>query len=273
MQALQNIAVINGRPSIWGDAALALVRGSAVCDDVIETIDGSGDQRTATCVAKRVGKEPVPRTFSVADAKKANLWGKAGPWQQYPDRMLQQRARGFALRDAFPDVLRGVITAEEAQDIPRDPVNVTPPRSTPQAIPHNPETGEVAEGLTGPQIGGVKRRATAAAKKGAEAFRDLWRELSAQERDVLRPDLEAYQDAAKKADTPAEDDAFGLKPADHLANVITAGLESAETPEEVDALVAENAVALNEIPHENWLPLQAAIDARRATLAGEPVHG
>jgi hypothetical protein len=32
--------------------------------------------------------------------------------------MLQMRARGFALRDAFPDVLRGLISAEEAEDIP-----------------------------------------------------------------------------------------------------------------------------------------------------------
>jgi hypothetical protein len=32
--------------------------------------------------------------------------------------MLQMRARGFAVRDAFPDVLRGLITTEEAADIP-----------------------------------------------------------------------------------------------------------------------------------------------------------
>jgi hypothetical protein len=36
--------------------------------------------------------------------------------------MLQMRARGFALRDAFPDVLKGLITAEEAQDMPVDEV-------------------------------------------------------------------------------------------------------------------------------------------------------
>jgi hypothetical protein len=56
--------------------------------------------------------------FTVADAKKAGLWGKTGPWTQYPKRMLQMRARGFALRDAFPDVLKGLVTAEEAQDYP-----------------------------------------------------------------------------------------------------------------------------------------------------------
>jgi hypothetical protein len=77
--------------------------------------------------------------FSVTDAKKAQLWGKGGPWSQYARRMLQMRARGFALRDAFPDVLRGLITAEEAQDYPtpepvREPV-VVRTRTTPQPHP------------------------------------------------------------------------------------------------------------------------------------------
>lgn len=120
MQSLQNIAVINGRPSVWGDTLLALVKASPVCDDVIETIEGEGDSLVATCTAKRRGKEPVVARFSMADARSAGLAGKVGPWKQYPKRMLQMRARGFALRDAFPDVLRGLITAEEALDIPSD---------------------------------------------------------------------------------------------------------------------------------------------------------
>lgn len=122
LQALQNIAVINGRPSVWGDAMLALVRGSGICAFVRETIAGDGENMVATCLAARKGEEehPIKGEFSVADAKKAGLWSKTGPWTQYPKRMLQLRARGFALRDAFPDVLRGVISAEEAADIPAD---------------------------------------------------------------------------------------------------------------------------------------------------------
>lgn len=116
LQALQNIAVINGRPSIWGDAAKAIVLTHPKCDDIIERLEGEGDDMVAVCVVKRKGKEPVEQRFSVADAKKAGLWGKQGPWQNYPKRMLQMRARGFAIRDAFPDALRGLILAEEAQD-------------------------------------------------------------------------------------------------------------------------------------------------------------
>ncbi len=120
MQSLQSIACINGRPSVWGDAALALVIGSPVCEYVRETVDGEGDAMVATCEAKRRGYEKASVVrFGVADAKKAGLWGKAGPWTQYSRRMLQMRARGFALRDAVPDVLRGLVTAEEAQDYPQ----------------------------------------------------------------------------------------------------------------------------------------------------------
>ena len=122
MQSLQSIAVINGRPTIWGDAALALVQSSPACEFVREYLEGEGDTLTAVCEAKRKGyPAPSVSRFSVADAKKAGLWGKSGPWQQYPSRMLALRARGFALRNAFADALRGLITAEEAQDYQATP--------------------------------------------------------------------------------------------------------------------------------------------------------
>jgi len=135
MQSLQNIAVIGGRPAVWGDAMLGLCRQSPLCDDIEERTEGEGDKLTAICIAKRVGKKPVDGRFSVEDAKKAGLWNKAGPWQQYPKRMLQMRARSFALRDAFPDVLRGLVSAEEAGDMPPDTFNGTTIDATTEASP------------------------------------------------------------------------------------------------------------------------------------------
>lgn len=114
MQALQNIAVINGRPSIWGDAALAVVKGHPDFISIKETCDGE----SATCTIVRKNEEPHTSTFTKEDAILAKLWEKAGPWTQYPKRMLQMRARSFALRDVFPDALKGISIAEEARDIP-----------------------------------------------------------------------------------------------------------------------------------------------------------
>ena len=120
MQSLQSIAVINGRPTIWGDAALALVQSSPACEYVREYIDGEGDKAVAVCEVKRRGyPAPTEAHFSMADAKRAGLAGKSGPWTQYPLRMLALRARGFALRNAFADALRGLVTSEEAQDYPQ----------------------------------------------------------------------------------------------------------------------------------------------------------
>ena len=116
LQSLQNLAVINGRPALWGDAVIALVMASPVCEYVTEDDDGE----TAFCRVKRKGAPEQVRSFSMDDARKAGLAGKQGPWSQYPKRMRQMRARAFALRDVFPDVLRGMPIAEELQDIPTD---------------------------------------------------------------------------------------------------------------------------------------------------------
>ena len=133
LQALQNIACINGKPSVYGDAALALVQASPLCEGIEERMEGEGTPNPqAVCVAHRKGRKPVVATFSVEDAKRAGLWGKQGPWSSYPKRMLAMRARGFALRDAFPDVLKGLISAEEAADYPDE----AKPR--PVAKPANP---------------------------------------------------------------------------------------------------------------------------------------
>ena len=128
LQALQNIACINGKPSVYGDAAMALVQNSPICEDVKEYFEGEGTSNpVAVCVAKRKNRSEVISKYSVEDAKRAGLWNKSGPWTQYPKRMLQMRARGFALRDAFPDVLKGLITVEEAQDYPEiEEKNITP---------------------------------------------------------------------------------------------------------------------------------------------------
>lgn len=116
MQAIQNISVINGRPSIWGDAMLAICMNHPHWGTSEEYYDESTG--AAYCIVDRRGQKTVTQSFSIDDAKKANLWNKQGPWTQYPKRMLQMRARGFALRDAFPDAIKGLITREEAMDLP-----------------------------------------------------------------------------------------------------------------------------------------------------------
>lgn len=120
MRALKSIAVINGRATMFGDDMLALVQASPAYEWHDES---ESNERMGVCVVKRKGDpQPYRATFSLEDAKRAGLLGKAGPWTQYTARMLKLRARGFALRDKFADALAGLTEAEEAMDITDTPL-------------------------------------------------------------------------------------------------------------------------------------------------------
>ncbi|RZI99834.1 MAG: hypothetical protein EON90_09940 [Brevundimonas sp.] len=145
-QAMQSFAVINGKPNIWGDAIPALLWSAGF--DIEEWFDDADAPTKATCKITRPNGKEVERSFSVADAKRAGLHGKAGPWQQYQPRMLQMRARAFAARDGAADVLRGMQIAEEAQDF--GPVRDVTDRPAPNlaARLNAPIEGAVTEGFT-----------------------------------------------------------------------------------------------------------------------------
>lgn len=114
--SLAGIAVVNGRATLWGDALLAVCQQHPQFEDYHQEITGAGEQMTASVTVKRRGRSPHTETFSVADAKRAGLWGKQGPWTQYPQRMLALRARAFALRTVFADALAGFHAREEIED-------------------------------------------------------------------------------------------------------------------------------------------------------------
>ena len=149
MASLQNVAVVNGRPTLWGDAQLAVCRGTGELEVFEEWFEVGGvkttrnpadykDDTAAVCKVKRAGGQEVESAFSVADAKRAGLWGKAGPWTQYPFRMLRNRARSFALRDTFGDALKGFRSAEEVRD--EEPErDVTPPSAAASKLFTQPE--------------------------------------------------------------------------------------------------------------------------------------
>lgn len=162
MQAVQGIANINGRPALWGDAALGVVMAHPSFDGIDEDDASTAlKQGFGRCKITRKGSPAYEVRFTVEMAKAAGLYGKAGPWTQYPGRMLQMRARSWAFRDRFPDALKGIGIAEEVQDIPAAPLDVVsfsddmmprattdtpPPAATPAAddIPFTPITAPVA---------------------------------------------------------------------------------------------------------------------------------
>ena len=117
LQSLQNIAVINNIPAVWGDALVALVRGSGLCEYIKQDWDDAS--KTATCRVKRKGEPEEMRQFSEEDARVAGHLNK-DTYKKNLQRMLSIRARAFALRDVFADVLKGLKVAEEVEDYPAE---------------------------------------------------------------------------------------------------------------------------------------------------------
>jgi hypothetical protein len=179
MQAMQNIAVINGRPSLWGDAVLALVLASPVCE-YIEEWEENG---TAYCKAKRRGKPEDIQSFSDEDAKKAGLIGKQGPWSQYPKRMKKMRVRAFTLRDNFADVLKGIAIAEEVMDVEPVARDITP-RSTPTQIAQNAAESSRPERTTR-HVEIIAALETVAKELGFEPFKEEWSKLPREDRAAI----------------------------------------------------------------------------------------
>ncbi len=178
-QSLQGIAVINGRPTVWGDHALALVQAHPSFVDCKEWFEGEGEKRVAYCTLMRKGRTPVTRSFSYAQAKKARLIGKDGPWSTYEERMHQMRARSWALRDGASDILRGIAITEEALDAPVEPVPPTLPTASgklaarAQALHAPVATDESPQDLYTSTLGAMldEQNATVAAEQTADVQR------------------------------------------------------------------------------------------------------
>lgn len=150
LSALRSYAVVNGRPTLWGDGIKAVVRKSGLC----EFIKTGSDETKGWCEAKRKDTGEVQRKeFTLVQAKKAGLTEKKGPWKEYPDMMMERRATFRCLNDLFADVLAGIVSAEEASDYSEIPPDVDrrelppePPADEPAPVPPADAAGNPAEG-------------------------------------------------------------------------------------------------------------------------------
>lgn len=143
LMALRSYAVVNGRPSLWGDGIKAVVRQSGRC----EYIRTGSDQTLGWCEAKRSDTGETKRVeFTFEQAKLAGLDKKSGPWSQgYRDVMMERRATNRCLNDLFADVLGGIVDADEAMEDGPIVDAPQPTRSQPPAPPPEEEAIDVEE--------------------------------------------------------------------------------------------------------------------------------
>ncbi len=128
MQALRTLGCINGLPFAYGDGFLALIKRHKDFVDIKEWMEGTIESGNAVayCTITRKNQEPQTRSFSTKDASRAGLWKKPGVWTQYPQRMLQHRARTYAGKDVFPDAVFGLMTEDEARNVPMHEIQKAP---------------------------------------------------------------------------------------------------------------------------------------------------
>lgn len=126
MTALQRIVVINGRPTLDAQGMTALIRGAG------HSLVGTTSDTEATVTGVRLNGDTMTVTFTIADAKRANLV-KNGPWTQYPSAMLWARAVSKLARELFSDVLMGMAYVPEELDFSQ-PDSPTPLRG--EGEPH-----------------------------------------------------------------------------------------------------------------------------------------
>lgn len=125
LTGLKNIAVINGTPSLWGDAPLGLVKASGKLEYIeeyflddkqekicIENKNLDANIFAAVCKTKRKG-EPIEKIsiFTKKDVEKMGVAGR-DVWTKHFAIMIKRKARAISLKDNFPDILMGVSIAE-----------------------------------------------------------------------------------------------------------------------------------------------------------------
>lgn len=138
LQALAGIAIISGRPCIYGDLVPAVLWSKGF--ELEEEVTGEDDTLKAVVTVIRPNGKRITREFTAKDAQRAGLWDakatvkrkvwRAGkldwfdvpndsPWFCYRKRMVQMRARGFAVDDGAADVMRGMRLREAMEDMER----------------------------------------------------------------------------------------------------------------------------------------------------------
>lgn len=112
MEAMRSIHIVNGKPQLSADLMLARAIRAGIRVTWLRS-----DEKMAHAKLERVGFTPHEETFSIEDAKRAELL-KNPTWSKYPKAMLRARCISAAMRAFAPDVLGSGVYVEGEIDEP-----------------------------------------------------------------------------------------------------------------------------------------------------------
>ena len=135
MQAIQNIHVIKGKPTLSADLMGAVVRSSSACLYLREA-EATITRVTMVCARADDPDHEFSRTWTMDDAKRAKL-AESQTWKSYPRQMLRARCLSEICRAVFPEVVGGFYVPTEMNDeVHAEPQTVsTPEAAASRALP------------------------------------------------------------------------------------------------------------------------------------------
>ena len=119
-QALTGIAFVNGKLAVFGAAAASLMVKHGY-----DLAWGECTDKSATLKVSK-GDRSHSETFTIDDAKKAGLAGKAGPWTLYTRDMLRWKALARARNFFCPEVGGGLPIKEDYQETEKELTQAEP---------------------------------------------------------------------------------------------------------------------------------------------------
>ena len=118
MMFLQNTYVVHGKPAMEGKLAIALINYRGPFTGPIEyRFEGEGASRQCTAIGTLPNCKTVEGPVVSIKMATDTGWAKNDAWKNMPDLMLTYRAAVFLGRTHCPEVLMGLYTKEEMQDI------------------------------------------------------------------------------------------------------------------------------------------------------------
>ena len=157
LSALNAIAVVNGRPQLFGDALKALIMKHGTIEE-----NWDNEQGIWTMTAHRKGFPDVTWSYGYNDAiaaghvsynPQSNTFGlgarKSEAWVKYTKRMCQLKCRNFVIRDAFPDVIQGIDIEGSDDDVMQiSEVQTEPVTEVPAIEQQKPTEAELMEQMS-----------------------------------------------------------------------------------------------------------------------------
>jgi hypothetical protein len=122
LMVMQNLYVVKGKPSWSGSFCAAAVNGSGRFTPLEFVFVGEHGTPSHGCYAKAVRRSNnsvcVSDTITMQMAQREGWLNKTGSkWQTMPVQMMMYRAAAFFARAHCPDILLGIPTYEEVQDV------------------------------------------------------------------------------------------------------------------------------------------------------------